>query len=103
MERKSDMKRSRIAGSRGMSLLPLFNLGIVILSACTLTTLPVSAKTSIPVTEKAHAQCQPGHQIGFLSTFHSELVDASSGCQVSLTGVNWFGFETSTFAPHGLW
>jgi len=22
---------------------------------------------------------------------------------VSLTGVNWFGFETGTFAPHGLW
>jgi endoglucanase len=31
------------------------------------------------------------------------LVDASSGCRVSLTGVNWFGFETGTFAPHGLW
>jgi endoglucanase len=26
-----------------------------------------------------------------------------SGCEVHLTGVNWFGFETSTFTPHGLW
>lgn len=22
---------------------------------------------------------------------------------ILLKGVNWFGFETSTFAPHGLW
>jgi endoglucanase len=30
------------------------------------------------------------------------LVDAS-GATVRLTGVNWFGFETDTFIPHGLW
>src|SRR6266508_3000551 len=30
------------------------------------------------------------------------LVD-ENGYEVCLTGVNWFGFETSTFAPHGLW
>jgi endoglucanase len=29
-------------------------------------------------------------------------VDAA-GCKVVLTGVNWFGFERGTFAPHGLW
>jgi endoglucanase len=77
---------------------------MVILSAWILTTtLPVSAKASIPVVEKVPAPCQRGHQVGYLSTFHSELVDASSGCRVSLTGINWFGFETGTFAPHGLW
>src|SRR5207245_128604 len=102
MERKSDMKRSCIAGSLGRSIMPLVNLGLVILSACTLTAIPVAAKVSTPAAEKAPAPCRPGHQVGFLSAFHSELVDASSGCQVSLTGVNWFGFETSTFAPHGL-
>jgi endoglucanase len=31
-----------------------------------------------------------------------QLVDAT-GRQVRFTGVNWFGFETQTFAPHGLW
>jgi endoglucanase len=97
------MKRSCIAGSLGRSILPLFNLGLVILSACTLTAIPVAAKVSTPAAVKAPAPCRPGHQVGFLNTFHSELVDASSGCQVSLTGVNWFGFETGTFAPHGLW
>src|SRR5260370_34088778 len=103
MERKSDMKRSCIAGSLGRSILPLFNLGLVILFACTLTAIPVAAKVSTPAAAIAPAPCRPGHQVGFLKTFHSELVDASSGCQVSLTGVNWFGFETGTFAPHGLW
>ncbi|HEU5369186.1 MAG TPA: cellulase family glycosylhydrolase, partial [Ktedonobacterales bacterium] len=36
-----------------------------------------------------------------MHTNHSQLVDAT-GKVVHLTGVNWFGFETSTFAPHGL-
>jgi endoglucanase len=31
-----------------------------------------------------------------------KIVDGP-GHEVRLTGVNWFGFETSTFAPHGLW
>jgi len=30
------------------------------------------------------------------------LVDAA-GAPVRLTGINWFGFETDTYAPHGLW
>ena len=98
------MRHPYIAHSRWRSILPLLNLGMVILSAWILTTtLPVSAKVSTPVAEKVPAPCQRGHQVGYLSTFHSELVDASSGCQVTLTGVNWFGFETGTFAPHGLW
>lgn len=69
-------------------------LGMMILSSCSIT----------PVAEVGNslAQCSPDHQVGFLHSSHSELVDAS-GCQVILTGVNWFGFETSTFAPHGLW
>jgi hypothetical protein len=45
---------------------------------------------------------QVDHTAGFLHSFHSELADAS-GCKVRLIGVNWFGFETHTFSPHGLW
>ena len=45
--------------------------------------------------------CQVGTGRGYLHSFHGRLVDAS-GCQVHLTGVNWVGFETSAFAPHGL-
>jgi endoglucanase len=32
----------------------------------------------------------------------STLYDVN-GKKVTLTGVNWFGFETGTYAPHGLW
>lgn len=37
-----------------------------------------------------------------LSTRGSQIIDAS-GQPVLLRGVNWFGFETETHAPHGLW
>src|SRR6266404_4360038 len=122
------MKRSCIAGFRGRRTLPLFAfaLGILILSACASTTnipvsnqvsipgskqtptsvpkkpsTPVPKQTSTPVPKQGSTQCQAGHQVGFLSGFHGELVDAS-GCQVTLTGVNWFGFDTASFALHGL-
>jgi endoglucanase len=36
-----------------------------------------------------------------LHTKGGTIVDAA-GRAVGLTGVNWFGFETGTFAPHGL-
>ena len=37
-----------------------------------------------------------------LSTDAGRIVDAA-GQPVRLHGVNWFGFESRTFAPHGLW
>ncbi|MBA4789699.1 MAG: cellulase family glycosylhydrolase [Rhizobiales bacterium] len=39
---------------------------------------------------------------GWLSTSGNQIVDAD-GNTVQLAGVNWFGFESSNFAPHGLW
>ncbi|MEM8902891.1 MAG: cellulase family glycosylhydrolase [Actinomycetota bacterium] len=36
------------------------------------------------------------------STSGPDLVDAA-GNEVMIRGVNWFGFETSSFMPHGLW
>lgn len=39
---------------------------------------------------------------GPLHTSKGDIVD-SEGNKVVLTGVNWFGAETGTFAPHGLW
>jgi endoglucanase len=40
--------------------------------------------------------------IGPLRTEGGNIVDAD-GRVVHISGVNWFGLETSTFAPHGLW
>ena len=39
---------------------------------------------------------------GWLSTSGNQIVD-SSGRSVQIAGVNWFGFESSNLAPHGLW
>jgi endoglucanase len=39
---------------------------------------------------------------GYLHAVGSKLVDAS-GKEIVLTGINWFGMETGTYAPHGLW
>ncbi len=39
---------------------------------------------------------------GPLHTDGGDIVDAN-GKKTVLTGVNWFGSETGTFAPHGLW
>jgi endoglucanase len=43
---------------------------------------------------------QPGS--GPLRTSGGDIVDAK-GRVVRITGVNWFGLETGTYAPHGLW
>jgi aryl-phospho-beta-D-glucosidase BglC (GH1 family) len=39
---------------------------------------------------------------GFLATAGNQIVDAD-GRAVKIAGVNWFGFESSNAAPHGLW
>jgi aryl-phospho-beta-D-glucosidase BglC (GH1 family) len=39
--------------------------------------------------------------LGFLSTDGSQIVN-SAGAAVRINAVNWFGFESTTFAPHGL-
>ncbi len=58
--------------------------------------------TSSPTTvQKQVNSSVPGVTAGPLHTSQGQIVDAS-GNVVHLTGVNWFGFETTTFAPHGL-
>lgn len=39
---------------------------------------------------------------GYFHTQGNQIVDANNQ-PVRLAGVNWFGLETSNFAPHGLW
>ena len=43
-----------------------------------------------------------GTGVGYWHTSGATIVDAN-GTPVRIAGVNWFGFETSTFVPHGLW
>jgi len=43
-----------------------------------------------------------GTASGWFSTLGNQIVD-SAGHSVQIAGVNWFGFENSDLAPHGLW
>lgn len=45
---------------------------------------------------------ESGASPGWFSTSGNQVVDAD-GHPVRIAGVNWFGFESDTFAPHGLW
>lgn len=38
----------------------------------------------------------------YLTSSGNKLYD-TTGKEVRLTGVNWFGFETSNYSPHGIW
>src|SRR3990172_1695531 len=40
--------------------------------------------------------------LNFLHTDGTKIVDAQ-GKEFKLTGVSWFGLETDTLSPHGLW
>lgn len=44
----------------------------------------------------------PSGPLNYLHTAGAKILDAA-GEEVTLTGLNWFGMETGTFAPHGLW
>ncbi len=43
-----------------------------------------------------------GQPANYLHTCGDRLYD-SQGRRVQITGLNWFGMETGTYAPHGLW
>jgi endoglucanase len=44
----------------------------------------------------------PAGAPGWLHTNGAQIVD-ENGSAVRLTGLSWFGLETSNYAPHGLW
>ena len=44
----------------------------------------------------------PARAQNYLHTSGAKIVDAQ-GNAVRLTGLNWFGLETSNYCPHGLW
>lgn len=43
-----------------------------------------------------------GRQANYLHTCGNRIYDAN-GREARITGINWFGMETGTYAPHGLW
>lgn len=65
-----------------------FNMAAKLRSALLLTVLSSSVLFSVTA--------------GYLTAKGNQLYN-SNGQEVRLTGVNWFGFETTNFFPHGLW
>lgn len=76
--------RRRLA-PRGLAPLGVVLLQVVVLCGCA---VPPWSRSATPGS-------------GYLSTRGGNLVDAA-GNVVHVTGVNWFGFETEAYAPHGL-
>ena len=66
------------------------------------TTTPVLPSLSIGDVSVSEGNPQATVATGYLHTSGSQILDANNQA-VRIAGVNWFGFETSNFAPHGLW
>ncbi len=84
------MPRSRIVSVPILFML----LGSVVAGCGSPSTTTVQKQSNTPAKV-------PGLIQGYIHTNKGQLVDAA-GDVVHLTGVNWFGFETTTFVPHGL-
>jgi endoglucanase len=56
----------------------------------------------LPITARLLPGSNGAHASGYLHTDGARIVNVDGGV-VRLTGINWFGLETCTFAPHGLW
>ncbi|SRR6266498_559705 len=71
------LRRSKFLFYRIGALLLIFSMHV----------FPVQSQSTLP---------------NYLHTSGNRILD-SSGTVVGLSGVNWFGFETQSHAPHGLW
>jgi endoglucanase len=60
---------------------------------------PTLSVNDVTVTEPTAGT---GTAAGFFHTTGNQIVDAA-GQVVKVAGVNWFGMESSNYAPHGLW
>ena len=68
-------------------------------------TMPHSARRLLPALLLAVLFCFSPTRAGaqnYLHTSGAKIID-SHGNVVRLTGLNWFGLETSNYCPHGLW
>lgn len=64
------------------------------------TSTPTTTPTTTPTPTTSPTTAPP--TAGYLHTQGAQLLDSEEKV-VILRGINWFGLETNTFAPHGLW
>jgi len=65
-------------------------------------TEPPAPEPTEPPSQGPGAGSGTGFGDGYWTTRGADIVD-SNGNEVSIRGVNWFGFETGNRMPHGLW
>jgi len=64
---------------------------------------PTSAPAPAPIPTPAPTPAPPPTSVsGYLHTEGNRILDDQNR-PVTLRGVNWFGMETNTYCPHGLW
>lgn len=85
--------RERIVSPMKINLQELYTAR----GAALLTVIMLTFTTLIPLNMQKEPKIS-----GYLSTSGSKIID-SSGAEFGFSGVNWFGFETANYAPHGLW
>jgi len=68
-------------------------------SGATQPTPPGISIGDVTVTERNPSNASVS---GYFHTSGNQILDANNQV-VKIAGLNWFGFETSNFAPHGLW
>lgn len=61
-----------------------------------------SSSSSSTSSTSSSSSSGTGPTTGWLHTSGAQILDAADQ-PVRLTGLNWFGLETPSFAPHGLW
>jgi len=67
-----------------------------------LFTLSIKIPPVISISDVSQILSSSGVAPGFFSTNGNQIIDAA-GKPVRITGINWFGFETSNRVFHGLW
>jgi len=91
-----------------MSRRQVLAVGLTALGACGGAYLALGRTGSLDLSAALSGSGAPHAKIltpparGPLRAVKSHIVD-QSGRVVYLTGVSWFGMETGTFCPHGLW
>jgi endoglucanase len=82
---------------------PSIVTGVLLVAAIADTLIsPVAATAEAAAPSQPEARIADPVAAGPLRTDGGNIVDAA-GRVVHITGINWFGMETNTFAPHGLW
>jgi endoglucanase len=77
-------------------------IGLISMPSTSSSPGPSRAAAPSPVSPEPSPSATAPAGSGVLHADGGNIVDAQ-GRIVHITGVNWFGLETGTFAPHGLW